>query len=307
MKNIKSHFQFSKGQRNGIFLLLLLIVALQCIYYFVDFSPADNMPINDEDLVRYRNEMDSLRHVEIEKNKPEIFPFNPNYITDYKGYTLGMSNEEIDRLLNFRKQGKWVNSAKEFQDVTKVSDSLLNVISPYFQFPDWVTNPDGASKNYPVDNFSEQANRRMGNSYTINPKSFEQKQDLNTATAEQLQKINGIGEVLSERIIKYRNRFRGGFISDIQLTDIYGLTPEVIERVTNEFTVKTPRTFQKININTATANDLVTIQYIDYEIAHYIIEERTLRDGFNSLDELIRVKNFPVNKIEIIKLYLTLD
>ena len=118
--------------------------------------------------------------------------------------------------------------------------------------------------------------------------------------------INGVGEVLSKRIVKYRNKFTGGFIDDIQLTDIYGLTPEVIERITNQFTVKTPRNIQKLNINMASADELVTIQYIDYEIAHHIIEERTLREGFKSLDDLTKVKDFPINKIEIIKLYLTL-
>jgi DNA uptake protein ComE-like DNA-binding protein len=51
----------------------------------------------------------------------------------------------------------------------------------------------------------------------------------------------------------------------------------------------------------------VTIKYIDYEIAYNIIEARTLRDGFNSLDDLMKVKDFPVKKIEIIKLYLTLN
>ena len=303
---MKSHFTFSKGQRNGIFLLLLLIVAVQGFYFFSDFS-SEAVSVDQDELKQFQNEIDSLRQVEIENSKPKLYPFNPNFITDYKGYTLGMTNEEIDRLLAFRAQNKWVNSAKEFQEVTKVSDSLLTVISPYFQFPEWVTNPDGASKNYPVDNFSEQARRRIGKPYTIKPKTFDQKQDLNTATAQQLQKIYGIGKVLSERIIKYRNRFEGGFISDAQLQDVYGLTPEVIESITDEFTVKTPRTVQKLNVNSATADQLVTVQYIDYEIAYHIIEERTLREGFKSLDELKKVKDFPIDKIEIIKLYLTLD
>ena len=52
-----------------------------------------------------------------------------------------MSNEQIDRLLAFREQGKWINSKEQFQEVTLVSDSLLNVISPLFKFPDWVENP----------------------------------------------------------------------------------------------------------------------------------------------------------------------
>jgi len=286
-----SHFKFTKGQRSGIFLLLFLIVVFQCIYFFVDFTSEENYT-NEDELKRFQNEIDSLRLVQIEKDKPIIYPFNPNYITDYKGYTLGMSNEEIDRLLAFRKQNKWVNSAHEFQQVTKISDSLLATISPYFQFPDWVKNPKPKLES-------------TFQSYEL-VKSFAQKQDLNIATGLQLQKVNGIGEVLSERIINYRNKFQGGFIDDIQLQDIYGLTPEVIGRLTNEFTVKTPRVIQKLSLNQATTEQLVNIQYIDYEIAYNIIEERTLREGFKSLDELSKVKNFPLKKIEIIKLYLTL-
>ncbi len=94
-----------------------------------------------KELDKFQKEIDSLKMVEIENSKPKIYPFNPNYITDYKGYTLGMSVEEIDRLLEFRKQDKWINSAEQFQQVTQVSDSLLNAISPYFKFPEWVTNP----------------------------------------------------------------------------------------------------------------------------------------------------------------------
>ncbi len=291
MKYYKSHFMFSKGQQSGIFLLVLLIVGLLCVYFFIDFSSND-IQINDKELLKFQQEIDSLKLVEIENRKPKIYPFNPNFITDYKGYALGMSNQEIDRLLQFRKQDKWINSAKQFQQVTKVSDSLFNVISPYFKFPEWVTNPK------PKKSFTYQ------NNYN---KTVTQKIDLNKATAIQLQRVNGIGEKLSERIIKYRNKFVGGFIADVQLQDVYGLTSEVIERVTNEFTVKTPRVIQKINLNTATTEELVTVQYIDYEIAYNIIEQRTLRDGFKSFEELTKVKDFPVNKIEIIKLYLFLN
>ena len=38
-----------------------------------------------------------------------------------------------------------------------------------------------------------------------------------------------------------------------------------MERLINEFTVKTPRQVQKINLNTAMVEELVTIQYIDYQ------------------------------------------
>ena len=73
------------------------------------------------------------------------------------------------------------------------------------------------------------------------------------------------------------------------------------------FTVKTPRVITTYNLNSATRDELVKIPHIDYEIANAIIEQRTLRDGFKSIDELTKVKDFPNQKIEIIQLYLTLD
>lgn len=288
----KSHFTFTKKQRNGIFLLISIMVILQVVYYFYNKSltgEVENNFVNED----FQKEIDSLKMVQSEKSKPKIFPFNPNYITDYKGYSLGMTNEEIDRLHVFRATDKWVNSAKEFQQITGVSDSLLEVLSPYFKFPDWVTNPKART-------FTQ-------TDYSNKPKNFIEKIDLNTATAAQLKRVNGVGEKLSERIIAYRDKMGGLFIADVQLSEIYGLSPEVIARIQEQFTVKTPKIIKQINLNTATREELVTIQYIDYEVAHNIIEQRTLRDGFQSLNDLTKVKDFPVNKFEIIALYLSID
>lgn len=289
---MRSHFTFSKNQRNGIFILILLIIILQCIGFYMDFS-SEKIDVNKTELLKFQNEIDALRLAKIEERKPKIYAFNPNYITDYKGATLGMTNEEIDRLLAFRKQNNWINSVKQFQEVTKISDSLLEAISPYFKFPDWVTNP------LPKSEYKQ--------AYNNKPKTFQQKLDLNKATAEELQNINGIGEVLSERIIKFRNKFPGGFIDSVQLQDVYGLTPEIIERINEGFAVKTPRPIKKIVLNKATVDELVTIQHIDYNLAFNIVEERQLREGYKSFEELKKVKDFPINKIDIIKLYLLLD
>ncbi|MCR8666439.1 helix-hairpin-helix domain-containing protein [Aestuariibaculum sp. M13] len=288
---MKSHFTFTKKQRNGIFLLLLIMVVLQVGYFYVNRPPSQDVLVNQEALEAFTQELDSLRLVQLEESNPKIYPFNPNYITDYKGAQLGMTNEEIDRLLNHRKQNKWINSVEDFQKVTQVSDSLLNAMSPYFKFPEWVSNPKPS----------------VASAYVKREKTFAEKRDLNKATAAQLKTVNGVGDVLSDRIVKFRNKFPGGFIADIQLEDVYGLTPEVIQRITSEFTVKTPRNFEKINVNTATVEQLVTIQHIDYDLAYRIIEQRQLREGYKSIDELTKVKGFPINKIDIIKLYLSLD
>ena len=139
LKTIKSFFKFSREQRTGVFLLFTIIIIFQLVYFFVDFSSFSKESPEKENWLSLQSQIDSLKQEKLDY-VPKIYPFNPNFITDYKGYKLGMSVPEIDRLLAFRKQNKYVNSAKEFQAVTKVSDSLLNAISPYFKFPDWVNN-----------------------------------------------------------------------------------------------------------------------------------------------------------------------
>jgi len=294
--NFKSHFKFSNQQRNGIFLLLLLIIIIQLFIHFGSeyvFKTEVVSTENNKELLAFINQIDSLKQVEVENRKPKIYPFNPNFITDYKGYTLGMSQDEINRLLEFRKQDQWINSTTQFQKVTKVSDSLLNQISPYFKFPDWVTNPK--PKKY-TQNFSAKARE----------KTSEQKIDINIATASQLQKVYGVGEALSVRIIKHRTKING-FYDLIELTEVYGLSPEVIDNIKQHFDIKTPRLVNKISLNKATRDQLVTIKYIDYEVAYSIIEQRTLRDGFSSIEDLKKVKGFPLKKFDIIKLSLQLN
>lgn len=284
----KSHFRFNKQERSGIFFLLLVIIGLQSGYYYVKAKPFDKDPKVVLNALE-QSKLDSLRNT-IVKDTFKIYPFNPNYISDQKGYALGMSVEELDRLFAFRKKNRFVNTAKEFQEVTRVSDSLLGVMSPFFKFPDWNNRPASISGESTV---------------TKSPKSAFHVMDLNTVTAEDLKKISGIGETLSNRIIKFRDRL-GGFLVNAQLYDVYGLEPAVVERTLLRYQVLQVPSVNKININTATEVELAKLVYINKELAKHIITYRNEQGPFSSLDELTNVTAFPQDRIERIKLYLTL-
>ncbi|WP_272973374.1 MULTISPECIES: ComEA family DNA-binding protein [Croceibacter] len=284
---MKSHFVFSKSERNGIFLLVTIILVLQLAYWLIPF-PKYIAPKDTPELVRFQQKVDSLKQLKIKENTPKQYPFNPNFITDYKGYTLGMSTQEIDRLLAYRKQNKWVNSKKDFQDVTKVSDSLLNTFSHLFKFPDFITNPK-KKKVFAKD-------RKL---------SYKDKIDLNKATALQLQEVYGIGPYYSEKIIAYRTKLNG-FSDNVQLKDVYGLEPNVINNILKKFTVKTPVNIKKININTAKVTDLSELPNLNYEIARQIIKYRELNGEFNDINQLKSIAEFPIEKFDRIQLYLTL-
>ncbi|PKA83649.1 DNA uptake protein ComE-like DNA-binding protein [Ulvibacter sp. MAR_2010_11] len=290
MKNFKSHLVFNKQQQGGILLLTLVILVLLGVYFFIPFSEDELLDISSPEIQAVQKQIDSLRTAEIASRKPKQYSFNPNFISDYKAYTLGMSPEEFDRLKLFRDMDQWINSAADFKRVTQVSDSLLNAIKPYFKFPDWVTNSRVPSNSY--------------KKYTLE-KSYAQKIDLNLATEAQLQEVPGIGETLSKRIVAFRSTLNG-FTSDIQLYGVWGLNGTVVQRCLQQFTVKTPKAIEKMDLNTATASDIATIPGVSFELAKQIWEYRTLRETINNFSELREIEGMSAYKLELIQLYLSI-
>ena len=285
MNFFKSHFSYNKRQRNGIFFLLIIIVSLQSVFFFIDFSSVEMVDFSSNKILAFQKEMDSLKTIEIEKKKPKTYPFNPNYITDYKGYQLGMSVEEIGKLLTFRSAGNFINSKQQFQKVTSVSDSLLNVITPLFKFPDWVNSK----------------NKLKNKSYT--PIIIK---DINLAKVSDLRIVNGIGEKLAARIIEYRNKLQG-YTYNNQLYEVWNLDKEVVDKLLLHFKVMKLPSIQKININEATFKQVLAIVYIDYELTKKIFNYRDEVAEIQSLEELKKIDGFPIEKFDRIALYLVAE
>lgn len=289
-KKCFTYFNFSKSQRSGLLALLVLIVVLQTIYFFVDFSWPIKQNSEKEKWLAVQIEIDSLKSTMTIKES-KLYPFNPNFISDYKGYKLGMNVKEIDRLLSFRKQNKFVNSAEEFQKVTQVSDSLLSVIAPYFKFPDWV-NHKTKWKTYNNPNYPVFINK--GKPIVI---------DINMATTQELVKVYGVGEVIAQRIISYKESL-GAFVAMEQLNEVWGLSPEVLANLNKQFKVKSMTGIKKVDVNNASIKELAQFPYFKYALAKQIVIYRSMNGIINSIDDLIKIKNFPVDKAKIISLYL---
>ena len=284
---IKSFLNYSKSQRIGILLFFGIIILVQGIYFFYDFTAKETIDKEQSKWLALQSTVDSLK-LNNKNYKPTIYPFNPNFITDFKGYKLGMSVEEIDRLLAYRAQNKFVNSAAEFQAVTKVSDSLLKAISPYFKFPDWVKNNKKNSQEFAKNDFS-----KPGKIIVL---------DINQATKEDLVKVYGIGDKISDRILEQKEKY-GAFVSIEQMDDIWGLSPEVLEKLKSSFAVKSVTNCKKININNASVKELTQFPFFRYQLAKDIVVFRTMK-GDIKIEDLSKIKGFPLEKIKIIALYL---
>ncbi|MFA9190373.1 helix-hairpin-helix domain-containing protein [Flavobacterium sp. FZUC8N2.13] len=285
-------FQFTKEQQRGILGLFFIIIVIQFVSFLVDFKTTPKVDLVEQKWLAMHSEINVLEN-QLKQQTIKLYPFNPNFITDYKGYQLGMSVEEIDKLQAFRKENKYVNSVKEFQLITGVSDSLLAVIAPYFKFPDWVKNKSLAKSAA----FSK-----------TNPAYFSKKEklivkDINQATHEDLIKIYGIGDVISKRILKFKESL-GGFVSMDQMKDVWGLSPEVIEQLNTNFKVGTLPSLKKIDINNASVKELTQFPYFKYSLAREIVIYRSSYGDIKNATDLTKIKGMSIENATIIALYL---
>ena len=292
MKIFKSHFWYTKNQRNGILFLLIIIIFLQLIFHFKNFDSQQLVDFSQPIITSYKKQLDSLKKKSSKKKKFKIYPFNPNYISDYKGYQLGMNVDEIDRLLAHREQKLYVNSSKEFQTITKISDSLLQKISPFFKFPDWVQK-----KN----NYKNNQQRYIPNS-RINVSEITT-EDINKATLKDFTAIEGVDEYISERIIKYRSKLQG-FSFKEQLFEVWGLDELMANKILSTFSIKNKPIIKKVNINTASFKEVLSNPYIDYKLCIQIFDYRDEVAELQSISEIKNIEGFPIKKYNRIVLYL---
>ena len=289
--HLKLFLNFNKGQRIGVIALFGIIIILQIIYFFVDFTPTEITSPEAQNWLSLASKIQTVK--EDQPYKYKVYPYNPNFITDFKGYKLGMTTQQIDRLLAFRKLGKFANSPKEFQAVTGISDSLLNVMSPNFKFPDWVNNKSESNyqdyKNAKYQKFPEKEKLVV--------------KDINEATKEDLMKISGIGDAISDRILGYRLNIKA-IMSMEQMTEIYGLSPDVIQKLNVNFQVIKQPNIIKVDINNSNVKELTKFPYFTYQIAKNIVIYRSMNGEIKNIAELSEIKAFPVDKIKIIALYL---
>ena len=267
-------FILSKPQRGAVLILLVLLIAVQ-LYRLLVSSP-ELSPVDLNQAQSYQTQLDSLR-IKENAQTPIVYQYNPNYLTDYRAYTLGLPPEAFDKLLRYRQTNSYVNTPKQFQEVTKLSDSLMEKLLPQLKF----SKPLFKSKT---------KNRIV------------LKKDINKASASDFQEVSGIGAVLSERIIKYRS-FLSGFSVLEQCYEVYGLDSLVVQRLWERFEIQSLPEIERLDLTTVSLQELEQIPYLNRADARKIIAHRTKNKGISTatLSELF--VNSP-NKLQRIKLYL---
>jgi len=207
----------------------------------------------------------SYKSTKENKTEYELKEFNPNNATKNELISIGFEPYLANNLIKYRSSGAVFYEKNDLLKLYGMDTLFFDKIEPYIVID--------------TTNIIFDENEDIDELLII---------EINSAEANDLIKIKGIGDVYSDRIIKYRNLL-GGFVSVNQLTEVYGINPETIDIIKNQIIIDSSLV-NCININSADFTSLIRHPYIEKENVQAILNYRKLVGKFEDKSELLSQK-----------------
>jgi competence protein ComEA len=206
-------------------------------------------------------------------NSPgSLFYFDPNTLDPEGWKKLGLKDKTIHTIQNYLGKGGHFNKPEDLQKVYGLRQNDYERLAPYIKIP--ASNYENKPAEYVKKENS--ATRFSFNAI-----------DINSADTSAFISLPGIGSKLAARIVNFRDRL-GGFYSITQVGETYGLQDSVFQKIKQYLKVENI-SVKKININTATVDELKTHPYIKYNIANPIVAYRNEHGPFSKIEDIKKV------------------
>ena len=164
------------------------------------------------------------------------------------------------------------------------------------------SNPKSNSKNQKTSNFPtavQQTRQTIGLDNKNHPHKL--LGEINSADTSQLKRIQGIGSVYSNRIVKFRRRL-GGFVDFEQIAAVYGLNENMVDSIKKYFILDLSKV-KKISLEDANSYELRRYPFLSEKIIDEYLEFRTKR-SIESADSLTNFFKKRLNKYDFYLLSL---
>ena len=108
--------------------------------------------------------------------------------------------------------------------------------------------------------------------------------EINSADTTELKTLKGVGSYYAKKIVDYRTKL-GGFYKKEQLLEIYRINPDILELNKKRIEIDTTL-IRKINVNTATKEELKAHPYIKWQVANSIVLYRANHGKYKSVKNI---------------------
>jgi competence protein ComEA len=245
----------------------------------------------DNDLRPYDHPSGSHYTTYASKSKGTLFYFDPNTLPAEGFKKLGLRDKTITTILNFRSKG---GKFRQPSDIKKI----------------WGLFPDEAERLLPFVQIAALEEKSFSKNYPSYPSDNNQKNtiinsiEINGADTAAFISLPGIGIKLSQRIINFRDKL-GGFYTVDQVGETFGLPDSVFKKIKPLLQISGE--VKKININTASLDELKAHPYIKYHLANAMVQYRLQHGDYEVLEDLKKIMIINEEVYKKMLPYLTLN
>lgn len=320
----QTYFYFTRKEKRGS-LLLLIVVLLFCMAPFLypllsknaiteenkfdsvlaslktKQAAANQKKYNarqrDEDYRAYDHPSSNHYTTYASKTKGTLFYFDPNTLPAEGFKKLGLRDKTIATILNYRSKGGKFRQPEDIKKIWGLFPDEAERLLPFIRIAESITEEGYAKTNYQTNYKSYQS--------TSAEKSRELASiEINGADTAAFISLPGIGSKLSQRIINFRDKL-GGFYAVDQVGETFGLPDSVFKKIKPLLQISGD--VKKININTATVDELKAHPYIKYHLANAIGQYRLQHGDFKLLEDIKKIMIINEELYKKMLPYLTLN
>ena len=219
-----------------------------------------------------------------------LFYFNPNTLDAAGWVKLGIREKTAATIQKYVSKGGRFRTPEDISKIWGLSEADVKKLTPYVRIP----KEEKEFSYQPKPSYKKQ---------------FEQKKDIrvdvNLAGTSILIALPGIGPGFARRIVNFRTRL-GGFYSVEQVSETFGMADSTFQKIKPHLFVQ-PGDVKKININTATVEELKSHPYIRYNLANVIVNFRKQHGNFATVEDIKKIMILDDETYLKLQPYLTVD
>lgn len=299
---VMDYLTFTRKDRIGVLLVVVLILIVFFLPKFFSHggsSKPDNPdtawiaamkrleqkePENDEKQFSRQNSNDENYAYQYDHSKSnyydqpkgELFYFDPNTISPEGWKKLGLRDKTIHTIQNYLSKGGHFKKMEDLQRIYGLHPDEYDRLAPFIKIES--VGETKKQDKFTVVKFVTENQSLKTFSSRYSPV------DINTADTTAFIALPGIGNKLAARIVNFRDKL-GGFYSVAQVGETFGLPDSTFQKIKQYLKLENV-SVRKININTATVDELKAHPYIKWSIANPIVAYRNEHGSFSKVEDI---------------------
>jgi competence protein ComEA len=308
-EQIKEYFDFNRGERKGILVLIGILLCVIVINFSIeiipreDFSEKSQLKLNE--FIEFQNESRPFysKHENsdyLNYDTLDLFLFNPNISSDEEFKQLGLTDKQTRTIKNYLSKGGSFKYKSDFKKIYGITNYQFQKLYPYINLPEKQTS----SYKYSDLDYDSESSRKETTLFYFDPNTISDKEWMSL----------GFSEKQTQSIRKYIQK-GGKFKNKEDIKKLYVVSDEKyaelekyinIVNIENEIS-ETEELVSVIDLNNFTVNEFKYLGEEWQNVASRIVKFRNLLGGFANKEQLKDVYGLKLSLYVSVKEKLYID